>query len=182
MNRLPLITEQTADAKQLTLLENTRRQLGRVPNLYAALANGPQALDGYLALRDALTRGVLRARIREQLALLIAQENGCGYCVAAHTMRMDKLGASDEEIISTRRGEDADAHTTAILEVARTVLRDGGRVGDEQLAKARAAGVSDAELAEIVAHVALNTLSNFFNHLAQPELDFPPVAVEVPNR
>jgi uncharacterized peroxidase-related enzyme len=170
---MKLVTEETADAKQRALLEDTRRQLGRVPNLYAALANGPQALAGYLAMRDALTRGVLRARVREQLALLIAQENGCDYCQAAHTMRMGKLGASDEAIAGTRRGRDADPHVEAILDIARAVLHTGGRVGDERLAAARAAGVTDAELAEVVAHVALNVLSNSFNHLAQPELDFP---------
>lgn len=102
--------------------------------------------------------------------------------MAAHTTRMEKLGAAGEEIVGTRRGEDTDPHVAAILEVARAVLRDGGRVSDEELAKARAAGVTDPELAEIVAHVALNFLSNAFNHLAQPELDFPPVAMEVPSR
>ncbi|SNS21724.1 hypothetical protein [Actinoplanes regularis] len=69
MNRLPLLTEHTADAKQLALLEDTRRQLGRVPNLYAALANGPQALACYLALRDALTRGGVRFRLSDFLDL-----------------------------------------------------------------------------------------------------------------
>ncbi|MFC5002192.1 carboxymuconolactone decarboxylase family protein [Dactylosporangium cerinum] len=179
MNRLPLVTLETADPRQGELLEETRRQLGRVPNLYAALANGPQALAGYLALRDALTRGVLRARVREQLALLVAQENGCAYCVAAHVMRSAKLGLTDQQVTETRLGADADPHVAAILAVAHTVLHEGGRVGDEQLAAARAAGVTDAELAEVVAHVALNVLSNSFNHLAQPELDFPPVALEV---
>ncbi|MEV4139652.1 carboxymuconolactone decarboxylase family protein [Dactylosporangium sp. NPDC049742] len=179
MNRLPLVTPQTADPRQAQLLDDTQRQLGRVPNLYAALANGPQALAGYLALRDALTRGVLRAKVREQLALLVAQENGCAYCVAAHVMRSGRLGMTDEQVRDTRLGEDADPHVAAILSVAHTVLHEGGRVSDEQLAAARAAGVTDAELAEIVAHVALNVLSNAFNHLAQPELDFPPVDLEV---
>jgi uncharacterized peroxidase-related enzyme len=171
--RLPQLTPETAGPEQRTLLEETHRQLGRVPNLYAALANSPAALRGYLAMRDSLTKGVLTSRLREQLALLIAQENHCAYCLAAHTMRGARLGLSDEELAQTRRAEAADPHAHAVLTVAREVMWTGGDIGDETLAKARAAGVTDAELAEIVAHVALNVLSNYFNHLARPDLDFP---------
>ncbi|WP_250562629.1 carboxymuconolactone decarboxylase family protein [Sphaerisporangium fuscum] len=167
---MPQLTEDPSG-----LLEETRRQLGRVPNLYAALANGPAALAGYLAMRDHLTRGVLRARLREQLALLVAQENHCTYCVSAHTLRGGKLGMSQDELARTREADADDPHTRAVLRLARDVMRTGGRVDDEALAAARAAGVTDAELAEIVAHVALNTLSNYFNHLARPDLDFPEV-------
>ncbi|WP_067138897.1 carboxymuconolactone decarboxylase family protein [Microtetraspora malaysiensis] len=172
MSRLPQLTED-ADG----LLEETRRQLGKVPNLYAALANGPAALAGYLAMRDHLTRGVLRARLREKIALLVAQENRCTYCVSAHTMRGKRMGMTDEELALTREAGDADPHDDAVLRLTREIIRTGGRVGDVELARARAENVTDAELAEIVAHVALNTLSNYFNHLAQPDLDFPEVAV-----
>ncbi|NUT96804.1 MAG: peroxidase-related enzyme [Saccharothrix sp.] len=173
MPRLPQLTPDTANDEQRALLVETERQLGRVPNLYAALANGPAALNGYLALRNALTRGVLTARQREQLALVVASDNSCTYCVSAHTFRGKRMGFTDDQLAATRRGEDTDPHTAAILRVARAVQADHGDVKDAVLADARAAGVTDAELAEIVAHVALNTLSNYFNHLAQPELDFP---------
>ncbi|WP_436773083.1 carboxymuconolactone decarboxylase family protein [Yinghuangia sp. YIM S09857] len=171
MPRIP-----TVDDDPHGLLDKTQRQLGRVPNLYATLANGPAALEGYLALRDALTRGVLRARVREQLALLIAQENTCTYCVSAHTLRGSKMGLTDAQLAKTREAADDDPHTDAILRITRELVRTRGRVTDETLATARSAAVTDAELAEITAHIALNTLSNYFNHLAQPELDFPEVA------
>jgi uncharacterized peroxidase-related enzyme len=172
--RIPHITAETADAEQSVLLDATKRQLGRVPNLYATLVNSPAALRGYLALRESLAEGVLTERQREQLALLVAQENDCDYCVAAHTMRGERLlKMTKDELLATRRAEDPDPHTAAILSVSAAAVRTGGRVGDDLMAGARAAGVSDAELAEIVAHVALNTLSNYFNHLARPVLDFP---------
>ncbi|MFF7245423.1 carboxymuconolactone decarboxylase family protein [Embleya sp. NPDC008237] len=157
------------------LLARVAKQLGRVPNLYAALASGPAALEGYLAMRDHLTRGVLRPRLREQLALLIAQENECTYCVSAHSLRGGLIGLTEEQLLATRDGHDADPHTDAILGLARAVVRTRGRVSDADRAAARAAGVTDAEQAEIVAHIALNTLSNYYNHLARPELDFPEV-------
>ncbi|WP_211240783.1 carboxymuconolactone decarboxylase family protein [Hamadaea tsunoensis] len=162
-------------------LAEVRKQLGRVPNLYATMANGPAALDGYLAMRDKLAHGVLRLKVREQLALLVAQENGCDYCVAAHTFRGQKLHLTDEDLMRTRHAADTDPHTAAVLNLAREVMRTKGKVSDDFLAGTRAAGVTDAETAEVVAHVALNTLSNYFNHVARPELDFPaaPALTEV---
>jgi uncharacterized peroxidase-related enzyme len=169
--RMPQLTEDPSG-----LLEQTRRQLGRLPNLYAALANGPAALAGYLAMRDHLSHGVLSARLREQLALLVAQENHCTYCVSAHTLRGQKMGLTDDQLIRTREAaDDTDPHAHAVLQLAHEIMRTGGRVEDKALGDARQAGVNDAELAEIVAHIALNTLSNYFNHLAQPDLDFPEV-------
>ncbi|MDJ0347372.1 carboxymuconolactone decarboxylase family protein [Streptomyces sp. H10-C2] len=171
MPRLPQLTEDPTG-----LLDRTKAQLGRVPNLYAALANGPAALAGYLAMREELTRGALGPRLREQIALLVAQENGCTYCVSAHTLRGSRMGLGESELRRTREAaDDTDPHADAVLSLTREVVRTHGRVDDATLARVRAAGVTDAELAEVVAHVALNTLSNYFNHLAQPELDFPEV-------
>ncbi|MFF3843151.1 carboxymuconolactone decarboxylase family protein [Streptomyces sp. NPDC001930] len=174
MPRLPQLTVETADEEQRELLEGTLKQLGKLPNLYAALANGPAALRGYLAMREALVGGSFSARQREQLALFIAQHNDCTYCVSAHTLRGGKVGLSDQELLDTRHGTDAgDPHMDQVLRFAGAVMATGGRVTDASLADARAAGVTDAEIAEIVGHVALNVLSNFFNHVAQPDLDFP---------
>ncbi|WP_225731984.1 MULTISPECIES: carboxymuconolactone decarboxylase family protein [unclassified Nocardia] len=180
MSRLPLLTAETADAEQGELLTEVRRQLGRVPNLYATMANSPATLRGYLNFRDALTRGNLRARTRERLALLVAAENGCDYCVAAHTMRAGKLGLTDDEIRATRDAHADDPHTDAVLQLAAAVMRTRGDITDDALAAARARDVTDAEIAETIGHVALNTLSNYFNHVARPELDFPPAPAAEP--
>jgi uncharacterized peroxidase-related enzyme len=173
MSRLPQLTSETANEEQRELLESTLKQLGRVPNLYAAMANGPAALRGYLALRESLVGGSFSARQREQLALFIAQANGCTYCVSAHSMRGGKVGLTEQELLSTRQASDADPRMHQVLQLTGAIMATGGRVGEAELEAARQAGVTDAELAEIVAHVALNVLSNYFNHLAEPELDFP---------
>ncbi|WIX80693.1 carboxymuconolactone decarboxylase family protein [Amycolatopsis carbonis] len=181
MPRVPQLALDQADlsTEQRELLEQTKAQLGKVPNLYAAIANGPATLRGYLALRDSLGHGVLDARTRVKLALLIAQENGCEYCVAAHTMRGSRLfKMSAQQLLDTRHALDDDHHTEAVLRVAVIVLRSGGRIDDKAIASAREAGVTDAELMEIVGHIALNVLSNYANHLAQPDLDFPAIELE----
>ena len=141
------------------------------------MANSPSALGGYLAFRGVLVKGVLKTALREQLALLIAEDNGCEYCVSAHAFRGQKIGLTDEAIAKTRNAEAADEKSAAALRFARAVLATKGAVSDDALADARSAGCTDEELGEVVAHVALNVFSNYFNHVARPELDFPRVAV-----
>lgn len=169
-----MTTAERPDART-ELLDKVQRRLGRVPNLYAAMADAPAALQGYLAMHEQLGHGVLGARLREQLALLTAQENDCTYCVSAHTFRGDRLGLTDQELLDTRQAVAADPHTEALLRLARDLIRTRGQIGDETRKALADAGVTDQEAGEVVAHVALNTLSNYYNHLARPELDFPEV-------
>ncbi len=175
MSRLPTIDPATASGAAKDLLEKTQAQLGRVPNLYRTMANAPVALEGYLAFRAALQHGQLSHRLREQLALVVAEANGCGYCVSAHVFRGTKIGILREELEANRQAEASDSKTAAALRFAHAVVARHGAVSDLELDIARAAGWSDEEISEIVAHVALNGFSNAFSHVAQPELDFPNV-------
>jgi uncharacterized peroxidase-related enzyme len=161
-------------ARQRDLLTLTEKQLGRVPNLYRTMAASPAALQGYLDLRDALVHGRFGARLREQLALAVAAANGCDYCVAAHHARGTALRLDADELARNRAGGSGDARTAGMLRLVQRVVAERGRVTDDDLATARAAGLDDADIAEVVAHAALNTYANWFNHVAQPELDFPP--------
>lgn len=179
MTRIPPLAVDHADDEQRRLLSDTQRQLGRVPNLYASMAHSPAALRGYLGLRDALAGGALGPVERELLALLVAQDNDCEYCVSAHSFRGDRMRISGEDLARARHADSPNPHTRAVLRLARSVLAQRGRVADDELAEARAAGVTDAEVLEVVAHVALNALSNYVNHVARPPLDFPRVSTTV---
>lgn len=172
MSRLPTVID-SDDQRQRELLEQTERQLGRTPNLYRTMVNAPVALQGYLRFRDALMRGGFDARLREQMALTVAAANDCAYCVAAHHLRATKIGIDPTELARNRSGDATDPHTAALLRFAQAVTTKHGKVTDEDIAQAREQGVTDADIAETVAHVALNTFSNWFNHVAEPELDFP---------
>jgi len=176
MTRIAPLAADDADDEQRGLLVDTRQRLGRVPNLYASMAHSPAALRGYLGLRDALSGGALGAVERELLALLVAQDNDCEYCVSAHTFRGKRMQIIDEDLLRARQADSTEPHTRAVLRLARSVLAQRGRVADAELAEARAVGVTDAEVLEVVAHVALNVLSNYVNHVARPPLDFPPVS------
>lgn len=167
----------TGHAKDL--LADVQSKLGVTPNLMKTLANSAAALDGYWSLNGALAKGTLSAKVREQLALEVAQENGCEYCLSAHSLLGKHAGLKPEQLLAARKGESDDAKTRAALALASEILESRGNVTDAQLAAARQAGITDGEIAEIVAHVALNVLTNYFNVLARTEVDFPLVSVKL---
>lgn len=157
------------------LLEAVKKQLGSVPNLFRVVAKSPAALEGYLGLNGALGKGALDAKMRERIALRVAELNGCSYCLSAHSF-LGKLNKLDEaELSAARSGRSADVKAEAALRFVTEIMRTQGHVSSAALADVRAAGYNDAELVEVVAHVALNTLTNYMNSVAGTEVDFPRV-------
>lgn len=176
MQRLQPISPEKAEGRAKQLLDGVKAKLGMVPNIMRTLASSPAALGAYLAFAEALRGGSLGPKLGEQIALAVGQANGCDYCVAAHSAVGGMLGLSEEEILDNRRATSADSRTEAALKFARTVVAERGWVGDPDVARLREAGYGDGEIAEIVAHVALNLFTNYFNHIAETEVDFPAVA------
>jgi uncharacterized peroxidase-related enzyme len=175
--RLPPVDPATAKGEAREVLERARRKRGAVSNLDLAMANSPAALRGYLDLRAALAGGRLPGLLREQLALLVAEQNGSRYCVSWRTCRAVEAGLAPEELAAARRAESADPKTAAALSFAAAVLDSRGWVTDRELERVRAAGFSDGEITEIIAHVALNCFANFFCQVVQPEPEFAPIAL-----
>ncbi len=175
MSRIP--TPPTVDAAppaSRPLLEAVRRQLGVVPNLFRLVATSPAALEGYLGMNGALGKGTLPAATRERIALAVAEINGCSYCLSAHTYLAKNLARLDDaEIAANRAGGSGDAMADAAVRFAAAVTRERGHVGADDLAAVRAAGYDDAQIIEIVQHVALNTWTNYVNEVAQTDVDFP---------
>jgi uncharacterized peroxidase-related enzyme len=166
-----------ADQQTVQTLNAVKAKIGMIPNLFATLANSPAALHGYLQLSETLGSGRLNARQREIVALSVAQENACQYCLSAHTAIGKGAGLSEADIRSARAGNGADAMSNAIAVLARKVVQKRGRLNSEDLEDARHAGVTDGVIIEIVANVALNILTNYTNNLAGTEVDFPLVQV-----
>lgn len=171
--RIPPIDPATAAGRAKDLLAAVKAKLGAVPNLTRVMAHAPAVLDGYLGLSGALAGGVLPPAVREQLALAVGEANGCDYCVSAHSFLGKKAGLSADAVLDARRGTAAEAGPDALLRFARAVLDTRGRVSDADIDAVRAAGYGDAEVAEAVAHVALNVLTNFLNNVAHTPIDFP---------
>jgi uncharacterized peroxidase-related enzyme len=178
MARLNTIDPGTATGKTKELLDAVQGALGLVPNMTRVMANSPAVLQGYLGLSGALGRGLLDAKTREQLALVTAQENQCDYCLSAHTAIGKMVGLNTQQITESRVGNGDTPRATAALTFARIVLETRGKITDSDLATVRAAGFSDGEIAEIIAHVALNVLTNYFNIATDVEIDFPKVSFQ----
>lgn len=157
------------------ILGAVKRKLGMVPNLFAAFAHSPTVLQAYLGFSDALAAGKLPASLREQIALAVAGENTCDYCASAHTAMARGAGVDAAEAARNLRGEASDDRVRAILTFARSVVDKRGRLDGGELQALRAAGVSDEEVVEIIANIAANIFTNYFNHIADTEIDFPVV-------
>lgn len=165
---------EAAPAASQPQLAAVKKQLGVVPNLFRTIAHSPAALEGYLGLNGALAKGSLDAATRERIALAVAEFNGCNYCLAAHTYIGKNLAKlSDSEIEANRRGRSSDAKADAAVIFAVKAVSTRGHISEADLSAVRAAGLLEADIIEIIAHVALNTLTNFVNEVAGTDVDFP---------
>ena len=173
MARITQLTSEAAVGEAKELLDTVKNKLGLVPNMARAMANSPAVLQGYLSLNDALRKGGLSAQVREQIALAVSEANGCDYCVAAHSTVGKMLGLTPEQIRDSREGTAVDSKTDALIHFARRVLETRGRVDDSDLGHVRDVGFDDAIIAEVVANVALHVFTNYFNNVAETDLDFP---------
>jgi uncharacterized peroxidase-related enzyme len=174
MSRIDAVKEPQGKVKEL--LDAVQAQLGMTPNLMTTVARSPVALEAYLGFNSTLSRA-LTAKLREQIALATAEYDGCNYCASAHTALGKLAGLTEEQTAAALGGKGGDAKSDAALRFARTVLEKRGKVSDGDLKTVRDAGFSDGNIAEIVALVALNVFTNYFNEVAKTDIDFPVVEV-----
>jgi len=178
---LPRITPRSADqtdSETAATLAAVKAKVGKVPNLYATFAEAPPVLNAYLAANDALSKGRLPARQREIVALASAQINQCEYCLSAHTMLGQGAGLSAEAIAAARSGRAENPADNAVAVLTTQIINARGMLSDNDLADARSAGLDDGLILEVIAHVALNALTNFTNNVAETDIDFPVVSLE----
>jgi uncharacterized peroxidase-related enzyme len=177
VSRIPTpATIDAAPAASQPLLEAVKKQLGVVPNMFRLVAKSPAALEGYLGLSGALSKGTLPAPTRERIALAVAEINGCSYCLSAHTyLGMNLAKLDDAEMTANRNGASTDPKADAAVRFAVKVVRERGQVSDDDLRAVRSAGYDDAQVIEIVLHVALNTWTNYINVVGKTDIDFPVV-------
>ncbi|WP_296508213.1 carboxymuconolactone decarboxylase family protein [Rhodoferax sp.] len=175
MSRIAPIALAHADATTQATLNGVKAKLGMVPNLFGTFARAPAALNGYLAFSDALSKGRLSAAQRELVALAVGQTNACQYCLSAHTLIGKGAGLSEAAIRDARLGTASDATDKAVVVLANKIVSQRGVLSDADLAEAAAAGVDEGLVIEINANVALNVLTNYTNHIAATDVDFPVV-------
>ncbi|ARU87310.1 carboxymuconolactone decarboxylase family protein [Pseudomonas sp. M30-35] len=171
MTRITALPLDQAPAGSRAALEGVQKALGFVPNAIKTLAHAPAALNGYLALTQALGKSSLSAAEREVAALATSDVNGCDYCIAAHVFYGEKAGLSKGDIEQARSGE-----LNALAVLARQITESRGHLTDAQIAAAHDAGLTDSKIVEVVAQVTLLTLTNYLNNIADTDVDYPPLA------
>ena len=180
MNRISIPTVEQTPSASIPLLEAVNKQLGVVPNLMKLIGNSPAALVGYLSLNGALSKGTIGVKTSERIALAISEYNGCSYCLSAHTYLGENVAKLDAaEMKANRNGSSSDTKANAAIRFATIVARTRGKVSDADIQAVKAAGFNNAEIIEIVLHVALNTLTNYVNEVAKTVIDFPEVHPQV---
>lgn len=174
MTRIPVHSVDSAPEGSRDALKSLEAQFGKVLNIHGAMAHSPAVLETYVAIQSALEdKAALDKRLREVVALAVANVDGCSYCQAAHTLGGTAAGLSQEETIAIRRGTVDDPRLQALVTLVREQAGNVGHVKDSTWQAALDAGWSDAELTETSAVVALNLFTNYFNHLVQTDLDLP---------
>ena len=171
--RIQPVDPDHATGSIIRLFAEIQATFGLVPNLFRVLANAPAALEGLTSLAAALAGGSLDEKTREQLALTIAESNLCDYCLSAHTAVAVRIGLKQSEIDAAIHASAADARTDGILKLARNIVVQRGEISDSDFQRARTAGLTDGEIIETVAHVALNIFRNYVSHAARIAIDFP---------
>ena len=178
MTNFAPIEPETATGQAAELLTQVKNTLGLVPNMTKVMANSPALLTAFLTLSGAVGGGVLPAGVRERLAISTAQLNGCEYCLSAHTYIGANIAKVDTaELDAARTAHSDDPHIAALLRLSDEIAENNGDVSRDDLRAAREHGVTDEEIGEVVANLALNVLTNYFNLLADVDNDWPVVSL-----
>lgn len=173
MARLPQLSDTEATGMTAELFTVIRGKIGMVPNIYRVAANRPAVLDALLGFGEALGAGSFDAKTREAISLAVAGANGCDYCASAHSAISKGLNVNDAAIEAHLAGRSDDPRLAAILRLADGIVAHKGHVSDSSLDAARQAGLNDGDIVEVTANVIVNIFTNYLNHVAQTDIDFP---------
>jgi len=177
MPRIQPVNHADAQGKAKDLLDTVKQKMGGTPNILTTMAQSPAALESYLNFSGALGGGTFSAGLREQIAMAVAGANSCEYCAAAHTAIGKGAGVAADELTKSLDGEPTDARAAAAVRLARILVEKRGVASDGDIQAFKDAGFDDGQVIELVANVSLNIYTNYFNHIAQTDIDFPKVAV-----
>jgi len=171
--RIPSLNTSSATGTNKKFFDMLQANLGLIPNMTRAMAESPAVLEGYMSLSGALSKGSLGKKLGEELALTLAGVNRCSYCASAHSVLGKLAGLDENQIVSALRGDATETRVAAALKFANTLVEKRGQISDVDFQAVTKAGFTAGEVGEIVGHVALNIFTNYFNNVANTEIDFP---------
>ncbi|HEY6943364.1 carboxymuconolactone decarboxylase family protein [Dokdonella sp.] len=173
MSYIPALSRDAVSPAVAASLDAVQKKLGALPNLFRTFAHTPVALNAYLQLAEVAASGRFSAKQRELIALAVGERNGCDYCLAAHSAIGRMVGLDAGDIAAARAAGAKSAGDAATLALAQRIVDTRGHVPTEELDAFKAAGFDDAAILEVLVNVVLNIYTNYTNHLARTEIDFP---------
>ena len=176
MARVQLVHPESATGTTKHLFDVVQQAFGGVPNVARLMGNSPAVLNAFLQFSTAMSTGLLTEKLRDQLKLAASESNSCDYCLAALCAIGTGHGLTAADIMGGRQAVSADPKSDAALKFAKRVVAEKGHVSDDDLQTAKAAGLTDGELVEVVATVVLGFFTNYLNNAFKTEVDFAPAA------
>jgi len=175
MARLRPVKKEEAPAVLQPIYEQLGKGRGGSPiNIFQLMANSPTTLQAFVQLLS-MSNKTLSPAILERISLLTAQQNGCNYCLAAHSLLAKNVAnLSDAEIKQARQALADEPKTQKLLQFVKAVVSKQGKISDEDFAALKDAGVSDKEICDLILAIVVNIFTNYFNNCCKTDLDFPP--------
>lgn len=167
------LTIETANGQAKDILENIKKGFGMVPNVYGHLANSANVLGGYLSYDAEVKKGVLSAAQVEKISIAVSAFNGCEYCQRAHFAvgKMNKV--EKDELKRNLQGESEDAKDGLLIRLALEILKTKGHLSSN--VRDEISELSDEEVVDVFGVTLSTTFTNYFNHVAVTDIDFPEI-------
>jgi uncharacterized peroxidase-related enzyme len=166
-------TLESAPAGSKPTVEKMIQAWGFLPNLGGVLAESPAAAEAVFSLLSTLTgKGALSPVEQQLVAVVASRVNGCNYCVAAHSTMAVGAKTPPGLLRAARQGEPLpDAKIAVLGRITEKLVQERGWLSSEDQREFFAAGYSRAQLLEVIAWIALKTLTNYVNHIAETPVD-----------
>jgi AhpD family alkylhydroperoxidase len=173
MKKLSVLTREQASEQTKQIFEGIEKTIGMLPNIYAVIGNSSNALGSYLTFSDAQKNGSFSTKEREAIFLAVSEENGCNYCLSAHTTIAKMNGIVEEETLQLRAGTHSDSKLNILTNLAKSIVVNRGRADEWLVQSFFEIGYDEKALVDLVALVVDKTFTNYIGRLARPEIDFP---------
>lgn len=167
-------TIENAEVISSQILETTQKKLGIIPNMYSGMANNTALLEGYvLAYNSFRANSGFSPQEQEVVFLSIAFENGCEYCMAAHSFVGDNMTKVPIEVTNAIRNqtEIPDEKLRALSLFSKAVTLKRGFPSETDIHDFVSAGYTKEHILGVIAGVGIKTMSNYFNHIFETPID-----------
>jgi uncharacterized peroxidase-related enzyme len=172
MNKMEVLALEQAPEGSKDPLTQAKGKFGFVPNLFGVLAHAPAAVKAYVSLSDLFSASSLSPVEQQVVLLTVSFENGCDYCMAAHSAGAGLAGMPAEVLSALRSGTPIpDSKLEALREFTRKMVQLRGLIGDDDLRSFTSAGYGERHVLEVIVGIAMKTISNYTNHVAGTPLD-----------